>query len=69
MDLIPFNWFHAICFSPGTFISVSSTLFALVLVGRAAFVFPIANITNTNIVIGSLFYEPIYHSFWISSKV
>ncbi|XP_065622700.1 sodium/hydrogen exchanger 1 [Quercus suber] len=46
MDLIPFNWFHAICFSPGTSIAVSSTLFALVLVGRAAFVFPIANITN-----------------------
>ncbi|KAK7821509.1 sodium/hydrogen exchanger 3 [Quercus suber] len=32
--------------SPGTSIAVSSTLFALVLVGRAAFVFPIANITN-----------------------
>ena len=30
MDLIPFNWFHAICFSPGTYIAVSSTLFALV---------------------------------------
>ena len=25
--------------------------------------------SNANIVIGSLFYEPIYHSLWISSKV
>lgn len=33
-------------FSPGTSIAVSSTLFALVLLGRAAFVFPIANIKN-----------------------
>ncbi|KAG7968584.1 hypothetical protein I3843_08G161700 [Carya illinoinensis] len=32
--------------SAGTFLAVSSTLLALVLVGRAAFVFPIANITN-----------------------
>ncbi|KAF3956088.1 hypothetical protein CMV_018763 [Castanea mollissima] len=32
--------------SPRTSIAVSSTLFALVLVGRAAFVFPIVNITN-----------------------
>ncbi|XP_027367255.1 sodium/hydrogen exchanger 1-like isoform X1 [Abrus precatorius] len=30
----------------GTSVAVSSTLFALVLIGRAAFVFPIANITN-----------------------
>ena len=43
---MPFNWFHDICFSPRISIPVSSTLFALVLVGRAAFVFPIANITN-----------------------
>ncbi|KAF5463461.1 hypothetical protein F2P56_019373 [Juglans regia] len=32
--------------SAGTSLAVSSTLLALVLVGRAAFVFPIANITN-----------------------
>ncbi|TKY52191.1 Sodium/hydrogen exchanger 2 [Spatholobus suberectus] len=32
--------------SAGTSVAVSSTLFALVLIGRAAFVFPIANITN-----------------------
>ncbi|KAJ8772022.1 hypothetical protein K2173_027199 [Erythroxylum novogranatense] len=32
--------------SAGTSVAVSSTLFALVLVGRAAFVFPIANILN-----------------------
>ncbi|XP_057512470.1 sodium/hydrogen exchanger 1-like [Actinidia eriantha] len=32
--------------SAGTFIAVSSTLFALVLVGRAAFVYPLANISN-----------------------
>ncbi|XP_041019888.1 sodium/hydrogen exchanger 1-like isoform X3 [Juglans microcarpa x Juglans regia] len=32
--------------SAGTSIAVSSTLFALVLIGRAAFVFPISNITN-----------------------
>ncbi|XP_059438756.1 sodium/hydrogen exchanger 1-like isoform X2 [Corylus avellana] len=32
--------------SPGTSVAVSSILFALVLVGRAAFVFPISNITN-----------------------
>ncbi|KAF5740589.1 Sodium/hydrogen exchanger 1 [Tripterygium wilfordii] len=32
--------------SPGTFVAVSSTLFALVLIGRAAFVFPLANIKN-----------------------
>ena len=33
-------------FSPGTSIIVSSTLLALVLLGRAAFVFPIAYIKN-----------------------
>ncbi|KAA8545069.1 hypothetical protein F0562_019832 [Nyssa sinensis] len=32
--------------SAGTSVAVSSTLFALVLVGRAAFVFPLANISN-----------------------
>lgn len=32
--------------SIGTSVAVSSTLIALVLIGRAAFVFPIANITN-----------------------
>ncbi|XP_061349504.1 sodium/hydrogen exchanger 1-like [Gastrolobium bilobum] len=32
--------------SVGTSVAVSSTLFALVLIGRAAFVFPIANLTN-----------------------
>ncbi|KAL2325469.1 hypothetical protein Fmac_024527 [Flemingia macrophylla] len=32
--------------SAGTSVAVSSTLFALVLIGRAAFVFPIANIKN-----------------------
>ena len=35
-----------IWFSPGTSIGVSSMLFALVLIGRAAFIFPIANISN-----------------------
>lgn len=33
-------------FSVGTSIAVSSTLFFLVLLGRAAFLFPIANIKN-----------------------
>lgn len=33
-------------FSAGTSIAVSSTLFGLVLVGRAAFVFPLANLAN-----------------------
>jgi len=32
--------------SIGTSVAVSSTLIALVLIGRAAFVFPIANIAN-----------------------
>lgn len=33
-------------FSAGTSVAVSSTMFALVLVGRAAFVYPLANFTN-----------------------
>lgn len=33
-------------FRAGTSIAVSSTLFAFVLIGRAAFVFPLANISN-----------------------
>lgn len=40
------TWYLAIQFSPGTSIALSSTLFALVLIGRAAFVFPLANISN-----------------------
>lgn len=40
------NWYYSVFFSAGTSIAVSSTLFALVLIGRAAFVFPISNITN-----------------------
>lgn len=40
------NWYYTLCFSPGTSVAVSSALFALVLVGRAAFVFPISNLTN-----------------------
>jgi sodium/hydrogen exchanger 8 len=40
------NCYYTFSFSPGTSVAVSSILFALVLVGRAAFVFPISNITN-----------------------
>ncbi|KAL2942210.1 Sodium/hydrogen exchanger 2 [Bienertia sinuspersici] len=32
--------------SPGTYLAVSSTMLALVLIGRAAFIFPLANILN-----------------------
>lgn len=46
MDALDIDKWKSSNASPGTSIAVSSTLFALVLVGRAAFVFPIANITN-----------------------
>nr|POE53971.1 sodium/hydrogen exchanger 1 [Quercus suber] len=46
MDALDIDKWKSSKASPGTSIAVSSTLFALVLVGRAAFVFPIANITN-----------------------
>ncbi|KAL5768451.1 hypothetical protein ACOSP7_014998 [Xanthoceras sorbifolium] len=43
LDIDKWKGSHA---SPGTYIAVSSTLLALVLIGRAAFVFPLANIKN-----------------------
>ncbi|KAM3704934.1 hypothetical protein ACJW31_03G044100 [Castanea mollissima] len=46
MDALDIDKWKSSKASPGTSIALSSTLFALVLVGRAAFVFPIANITN-----------------------
>ncbi|BFG37019.1 hypothetical protein CerSpe_232930 [Prunus speciosa] len=46
MDALDIDKWKASNASPGTSVGVSSLLFALVLIGRAAFVFPIANITN-----------------------
>ncbi|KAG4176701.1 hypothetical protein ERO13_A11G262700v2 [Gossypium hirsutum] len=46
MDALDIDKWKASSASAGTFIAVSSTLFALVLVGRAAFVFPLANFIN-----------------------
>ncbi|KAL2325468.1 hypothetical protein Fmac_024526 [Flemingia macrophylla] len=47
MDALDIDqWEKSKASSIGTSVAVSSTLFALVLIGRAAFVFPIANITN-----------------------
>lgn len=46
MDALDIDKWKASNASPGTSVAVSSALFALVLVGRAAFVFPISNLTN-----------------------
>ncbi|XP_062003062.1 sodium/hydrogen exchanger 1-like isoform X2 [Rosa rugosa] len=46
MDAMDIDKWKASKASPGTSIGVSSILFALVLIGRAAFIFPIANISN-----------------------
>ncbi|KAJ6883591.1 sodium/hydrogen exchanger 1 isoform X3 [Populus alba x Populus x berolinensis] len=46
MDALDIDKWRESKASAGTSAAVSSTLFALVLVGRAAFVFPIANILN-----------------------
>ncbi|KAK4796043.1 hypothetical protein SAY86_028369 [Trapa natans] len=46
MDALDIEKWKASKASPATSIAVSATLFGLVLVGRAAFVFPIANISN-----------------------
>ncbi|KAL5566148.1 hypothetical protein UlMin_029312 [Ulmus minor] len=46
MDALDIDKWKSSSASAGTSIAVSSTLFALVLIGRAAFVFPLANITN-----------------------
>nr|KYP74394.1 Sodium/hydrogen exchanger 2 [Cajanus cajan] len=46
MDALDIDQWKKSKASAGTSVAVSSTLFALVLIGRAAFVFPIANITN-----------------------
>ncbi|KAF8401609.1 hypothetical protein HHK36_012555 [Tetracentron sinense] len=46
MDALDVDKWKASKASAGTSIAVSSTLFALVLVGRAAFIFPLANIAN-----------------------
>ncbi|TQD94032.1 hypothetical protein C1H46_020365 [Malus baccata] len=46
MDALDIDKWKASNASPGTSVGVSSMLFGLVLVGRAAFVFPIANIKN-----------------------
>ncbi|KAE8675363.1 Sodium/hydrogen exchanger 2 [Hibiscus syriacus] len=46
MDTLDIDKWKASSASAGTFVAVSSTLFALVLVGRAAFVYPLANFIN-----------------------
>lgn len=46
MDALDIDKWKSSNASAGTSVAVSATLLALVLVGRAAFVFPIANITN-----------------------
>ncbi|XP_059652526.1 sodium/hydrogen exchanger 1-like [Cornus florida] len=46
MDALDIDKWRASKASAGTSIAVSSTLFALVLVGRAAFVYPLANFCN-----------------------
>ncbi|KAK8589316.1 hypothetical protein V6N12_023718 [Hibiscus sabdariffa] len=46
MDALDIDKWKASSASAGTFVAVSSTLFALVLVGRAAFVYPLANFIN-----------------------
>ncbi|KAJ7950703.1 Sodium/hydrogen exchanger [Quillaja saponaria] len=46
MDALDIDKWKSSNASLGTSIAVSSTLFALVLIGRAAFVFPISNCTN-----------------------
>ncbi|KAI4301834.1 hypothetical protein L6164_035074 [Bauhinia variegata] len=46
MDALDIDKWKTSTASAGTSLAVSSTLFALVLIGRAAFVFPIANISN-----------------------
>ncbi|KAK9919741.1 hypothetical protein M0R45_028321 [Rubus argutus] len=46
MDALDIDKWKASDASPGTSVGVSSMLFALVLIGRAAFIFPIANISN-----------------------
>ncbi|XP_050381222.1 sodium/hydrogen exchanger 1-like [Argentina anserina] len=46
MDAMDIDKWKASKATPGTSIGVSSILFGLVLVGRAAFIFPIANISN-----------------------
>ncbi|KAK8633701.1 hypothetical protein V6N13_014540 [Hibiscus sabdariffa] len=43
MDALDIDKWKASSASAGTFVAVSTTLFALVLVGRAAFVYPLAN--------------------------
>lgn len=43
---VMYNYYCSLLFSAGTSLAVSSTLLALVLIGRASFVFPVANITN-----------------------
>ena len=40
------NWIFILIFSPKTSVGVSSILLALVLIGRAAFVFPLCFISN-----------------------
>ncbi|XP_044470105.1 sodium/hydrogen exchanger 1-like isoform X1 [Mangifera indica] len=46
MDALDIDKWKASSASAGTSIAVSATLFGLVLIGRAAFVFPLANIMN-----------------------
>nr|WFD52755.1 NHX9 [Nitraria sibirica] len=46
MDALDVDKWKSSNASPGTFAGVSSTLLALVLIGRAAFVFPLANLAN-----------------------
>lgn len=46
MDALDIDKWRDSSASPGTSIAVSSTFFALVLIGRAAFIFPLANILN-----------------------
>ncbi|EOY11293.1 PREDICTED: sodium/hydrogen exchanger 1 [Theobroma cacao] len=46
MDALDIDKWKASSASAGTSVAVSSTMFALVLVGRAAFVYPLANFTN-----------------------
>ncbi|GLT78973.1 hypothetical protein SLA2020_504880 [Shorea laevis] len=46
MDALDISNWKASSASPGTSIAVSSTMLAFVLIGRAAFVFPLANLIN-----------------------
>ncbi|CAN1167949.1 Sodium/hydrogen exchanger 2 [Linum perenne] len=46
MDALDIEKWHAVSDSPGTSVAVSSILLALVLLGRAAFVFPLSFLSN-----------------------